>query len=70
MTKQLTPIREAGHLHNAAKRGYICMCDRCMNRSEHVIIQTGGSWGSAAGYYIGSEYAKPEPFTGWQAAQS
>lgn len=37
---------------------------------EHVIIQTGGSWGSACGYYTGSEYAKPEPFTGWEGAQS
>jgi hypothetical protein len=36
--------------------------------SEHIIIQTGGSWGGATGYYIGSEYAKPEPFYGWRDA--
>ncbi len=37
-----------------------------MRDVEHVTLQTGGSWGSAPGYYIGGEHTKPEPFTGWE----
>ena len=44
---------------------------RIMERdSQKIILQTGGSWGSECGYFIGSEYAKPEPFHGWEGAQS
>lgn len=52
-------------------RPAVCYSQAFFKRhSEHVILQTGGSWGSAPGYYIGSEYAKPEPFYGWQGGQS
>ncbi len=37
---------------------------------EHITIQTGGSWGSAPGYYVGGEHTKPEPFYGWEGVQS
>ncbi len=33
---------------------------------EHVTLQTGGSWGSAVGCYVGGEHTAPMPFTGWE----